>query len=99
MRLVKAAHAAPCFAGLRDERLAPGLARWLCAVLIGSPATVCCASAGTHYEYDAVRIKKFYGEIDEYYAPGQKTGGQCETPPPAPLHPVPAPWYWPRPRG
>lgn len=31
---------------------------------------------GTHYEYDAVKIANFYGEIDEYYAPGQKTGGQ-----------------------
>lgn len=31
---------------------------------------------GTHYEYDAVKIKQFYGEIDTYYAPGQKTGGE-----------------------
>lgn len=31
---------------------------------------------GTHYEYDAKKIKQFYGEIDRYYAPGQKTGGQ-----------------------
>jgi len=31
---------------------------------------------GTHYEYDAIRIKKFYGDIDRYYAPGQKTGGE-----------------------
>lgn len=31
---------------------------------------------GTHYEYDAVKIKQFYGSIDTYYAPGQKTGGQ-----------------------
>jgi ADP-ribosylglycohydrolase len=30
----------------------------------------------THYEYDAVKIKKFYGKIDKYYAPGEKTGGQ-----------------------
>mmetsp|Transcript_123852 Transcript_123852/g.263920 ORF Transcript_123852/g.263920 Transcript_123852/m.263920 type:complete len:409 (-) Transcript_123852:71-1297(-) len=30
----------------------------------------------THYEYDAVKIKKFYGAIDRYYAPGEKTGGQ-----------------------
>lgn len=30
---------------------------------------------GTHYEYDAKRIKKFYGAIDRYYAPGEKTGG------------------------
>jgi len=29
----------------------------------------------THYEYDAVKIKKFYGSIDEYLAPGEKTGG------------------------
>jgi len=33
-------------------------------------------SLGTHYEYDAIRIKKFYGDIDRYYAPGQKTGGE-----------------------
>ena len=31
---------------------------------------------GTHYEYDAKKIKKFYGGIDRYYAPGEKTGGQ-----------------------
>lgn len=31
---------------------------------------------GTHYEYDAVKIHQFYGEIDRYYAPGQNTGGQ-----------------------
>lgn len=31
---------------------------------------------GTHYEYSAEKIKRFYGEIDRYYAPGQKTGGQ-----------------------
>lgn len=30
----------------------------------------------THYEYDAVKIKKFYGQMDRYYAPGEKTGGQ-----------------------
>lgn len=31
---------------------------------------------GTHYEYDAKKIKQFYGQIDRYYAPGEKTGGQ-----------------------
>lgn len=31
---------------------------------------------GTHYEYDATRIRKFYGRIDRFYAPGEKTGGQ-----------------------
>eukprot|EP00747_Dinoflagellata_sp_TGD_P182713 gnl/TRDRNA2_/TRDRNA2_37062_c1_seq1.p1 gnl/TRDRNA2_/TRDRNA2_37062_c1~~gnl/TRDRNA2_/TRDRNA2_37062_c1_seq1.p1 ORF type:complete len:387 (+),score=81.60 gnl/TRDRNA2_/TRDRNA2_37062_c1_seq1:47-1207(+) len=31
---------------------------------------------GTHYEYDAVKIQKFYGKLDQYYAPGEKTGGQ-----------------------
>jgi ADP-ribosylglycohydrolase len=31
---------------------------------------------GTHYEYDAAKIKQFYGEIDRYYAPGEKTGGE-----------------------
>ena len=30
----------------------------------------------THYEYDAVKIKSYYGVIDRYYAPGEKTGGQ-----------------------
>jgi len=31
---------------------------------------------GTHYEYDAEKISKFYGGLDNYYAPGEKTGGQ-----------------------
>ena len=31
---------------------------------------------GTHYEYDAQKIKTFYGGIDRFYAPGEKTGGQ-----------------------
>lgn len=31
---------------------------------------------GTHYEYDAAKIKRFYGDIDRYYAPGQRTGGE-----------------------
>ena len=31
---------------------------------------------GTHYEYDAKKIKQYYGSLDTYYAPGQKTGGQ-----------------------
>lgn len=30
----------------------------------------------THYEYSAEKIFKFYGQIDRYYAPGEKTGGQ-----------------------
>eukprot|EP00933_Yihiella_yeosuensis_P009475 TRINITY_DN11539_c3_g1_i1.p1 TRINITY_DN11539_c3_g1~~TRINITY_DN11539_c3_g1_i1.p1 ORF type:complete len:379 (-),score=26.92 TRINITY_DN11539_c3_g1_i1:240-1376(-) len=30
----------------------------------------------THYEYDAEKINKFYGSIDKYYAPGEKTGGE-----------------------
>ena len=32
-------------------------------------------SLATHYEYDAVKIRRFYGAIDRYYAPGEKTGG------------------------
>jgi len=32
-------------------------------------------SLATHYEYDAVKIKKFYGSIDTFLAPGEKTGG------------------------
>ena len=31
---------------------------------------------GTHYEYDAQKIANFYGKLDMYYAPGEKTGGQ-----------------------
>lgn len=31
---------------------------------------------GTHYEYDAKKIKQFYGPIDQYYSPGEKTGGE-----------------------
>jgi len=31
---------------------------------------------GTHYEYDAQKIRRFYGKLDQYYAPGEKTGGQ-----------------------
>ena len=27
-------------------------------------------------EYDAIKIKQFYGVVDKYYAPGEKTGGQ-----------------------
>ena len=30
---------------------------------------------GTHYEYDAKKIRQFYGRIDKFYAPGEKTGG------------------------
>jgi len=33
-------------------------------------------SLGTHYEYDAEKIRQFYGDIDRYYAPGEKTGGE-----------------------
>merc|ERR1719329_736843 len=33
-------------------------------------------SLGTHYEYDARKIRQFYGDIDRYYAPGEKTGGE-----------------------
>ncbi|KAJ1457900.1 ADP-ribosylation/Crystallin J1 [Pelagophyceae sp. CCMP2097] len=32
-------------------------------------------SLATHYEYDAVKIRTFYGKLDTYYAPGEKTGG------------------------
>eukprot|EP00927_Polykrikos_kofoidii_P046902 TRINITY_DN4100_c0_g1_i1.p1 TRINITY_DN4100_c0_g1~~TRINITY_DN4100_c0_g1_i1.p1 ORF type:complete len:387 (+),score=62.92 TRINITY_DN4100_c0_g1_i1:90-1250(+) len=31
---------------------------------------------GTHYEYDAQKIRSFYGDIDRYYAPGERTGGE-----------------------
>eukprot|EP00629_Pelagomonadales_sp_RCC1024_P015551 CAMPEP_0119276594 /NCGR_PEP_ID=MMETSP1329-20130426/15700_1 /TAXON_ID=114041 /ORGANISM="Genus nov. species nov., Strain RCC1024" /LENGTH=371 /DNA_ID=CAMNT_0007277029 /DNA_START=148 /DNA_END=1260 /DNA_ORIENTATION=- len=33
-------------------------------------------SLATHYEYDAKKIKAYYGSIDRYYAPGEKTGGE-----------------------
>ena len=33
-------------------------------------------SLGTHYEYDATKIRQFYGSIDRFYAPGEKTGGE-----------------------
>jgi len=33
-------------------------------------------SLATHYEYDASKIKKFYGKVDTYMAPGEKTGGE-----------------------
>jgi len=33
-------------------------------------------SLGTHYEYDALKIRQFYGHIDRFYAPGEKTGGE-----------------------
>lgn len=33
-------------------------------------------SLGTHYEYDAKKIRSFYGNIDQYFAPGEKTGGE-----------------------
>merc|ERR1719446_708099 len=33
-------------------------------------------SLGTHYEYDAHKIHQFYGDIDRYYAPGERTGGE-----------------------
>lgn len=41
-----------------------------------APLVADALTLGTHYEYDATKIKKFYGEIDQYYAPGQKTGGE-----------------------
>jgi len=31
---------------------------------------------GTHYEYDAVKIQRFYGTLDRYYSPGENTGGE-----------------------
>ena len=54
-------------APLRDDRARGAL---LGALVADSLAL------STHYEYDAVKIKKFYGAIDRYYAPGEKTGGE-----------------------
>jgi hypothetical protein len=33
---------------------------------------------GSHYEYDAIKIKQAYGAaIDKYLGPGEKMGGMC----------------------
>ena len=41
-----------------------------------APLVADALSLSTHYEYDAIKIKKFYGVVDQYYSPGEKTGGQ-----------------------
>ena len=41
-----------------------------------APLVADALSLATHYEYDAIKIKQFYGVVDKYYAPGEKTGGQ-----------------------
>lgn len=43
---------------------------------IMAPLVADSLSLATHYEYDAVKIKQYYGIVDKYYAPGEKTGGQ-----------------------
>jgi len=41
-----------------------------------APLVADALALATHYEYDAKKIKKFYGQIDRYYSPGEKTGGE-----------------------
>lgn len=53
----------------------PSLESRMKGAFLGSLVADALALA-THYEYDAAKIKKFYGKIDRYYAPGEKTGGQ-----------------------
>lgn len=54
---------------------APSLESRMKGAFLGSLVADALALS-THYEYDAVKINKFYGKIDRYYAPGEKTGGQ-----------------------
>lgn len=54
---------------------APALVSRMKGALFGAVVTD-ALSLGTHYEYDATKIKQFYGAIDRYYAPGEKTGGE-----------------------
>ena len=46
-----------------------------CAAFFGA-LVADALTLGTHYEYDAKKIKQFYGDLDKYYAPGERTGGQ-----------------------
>ena len=41
-----------------------------------APLVADALALATHYEYDASKIRRFYGSIDRYYAPGEKTGGE-----------------------
>ena len=58
-----------------DSELSPPLESRIKGAFFGAlVADALCL--GTHYEYDAQKIKKFYGAIDRYYAPGERTGGE-----------------------
>lgn len=56
-------------------RVTPALASRMKGAFFGAVVSD-ALSLGTHYEYDATKIKQFYGAIDRYYAPGEKTGGE-----------------------
>ena len=59
---------------VRSAKLDPTTADRVRGAFVGA-LVADALSLATHYEYDATRIKKFYGAIDRYYAPGEKTGG------------------------
>ncbi|CAE8623909.1 unnamed protein product [Polarella glacialis] len=62
--------------GLRSEvGKVPSLASRAKGAFFGSVVADALA-LGTHYEYDAQKIRRFYGDIDRFYAPGEKTGGE-----------------------
>lgn len=56
-------------------KIAPSIASKMKGAFFGAVVTD-AMSLGTHYEYDAKKIRQFYGAIDRYYAPGEKTGGE-----------------------
>ena len=66
--LAAAALAAPAAAEPAKESRMKGA---LYGALVADALTL-----GTHYEYDAKRIRDFYGSLDRYYAPGERTGGE-----------------------
>merc|ERR1719424_2481586 len=65
--------AASASAAAADE--APSLTSRMKGAFLG-PLVADELALATHYEYDATKIKQFYGQIDRYYSPGEKTGGQ-----------------------
>ena len=54
---------------------APTLASRVKGAFFGA-VTSDALSLASHYEYDATKIKKYYGKLDQFYGPGEKTGGQ-----------------------
>merc|ERR1719424_262257 len=65
--------AASASAAAADE--APSLTSRMKGAFLG-PLVADALALATHYEYDATKIKQFYGQIDRYYSPGEKTGGE-----------------------